>query len=91
MKNNLETLCLNFSYLKNLKIDNDVFNSLNNLKSLVHIELDYLQFSKPFKIILPNLQTISFHNCNNIYFDENSTKNIKYLELDETDIKFGIK
>ena len=91
MKNNLETLCLNFSYLKNLKIDNDVFNSLNDLKSLEHIELDYIQFYKPFKIILPNLKTIRFNNCKNIDFDENSTKNIKYLELDETDIKFGIK
>ena len=91
MKNNLETLCLNFSYLNNLKIDNDVFNSLNNLKSLEHIEFIYLQFSKPFKIILPNLKTINFHNCKNIVFDENSTKNIKYLELNKTDIQFGIK
>ena len=91
MKNNLETLCLNFSYLNNMKIDNDVFNSLNDLKSLEHIELDYIQFYKPFKIILLNLQTIRFNNCKNIYFNENSTKNIKYLELDETDIKFGIK
>ena len=37
------------------------------------------------------MKTISFNNCKNIYFDENSTKNIKYLELDETDIQFGIK
>jgi hypothetical protein len=37
------------------------------------------------------LKTINFHICKNIVFDKNSIKKIQYLELDETDIQFGIK
>ena len=76
-KNNLESLC--FDLLRANKIDTDVFNSLNNLKDLKHIEFNYLEFSKPFKIILSNLENISFRYCKNIYFEnENTTKNIKF-------------
>ena len=91
MKNNLEILCLDFSY-EISTIDINVFDSLNNLKSLKHIEFIYLKISAAFKIILPNLETINLNSCQNIYFDnEKSTKNIKYLELNHTDIKFGLK
>ena len=89
-KNNLESLC--FDLLRETKIDSDAFNSLNNLKALKHIEFNYLEFSKPFKIILSNLENISFSYCKNIYFEnENTTKNIKYLVLNSIDIQFGSK
>ena len=87
VKNNLETLCLNFLYTK--KVDSDAFNSLNNLKALKHIELNCLEFSQIFKIALPNLEIIDLEKCKTIYFnnDESSTKNLLHLELYDVDFK----
>ena len=89
MKNNLETLSL---YSVDIKIDSNIFDSLNNLKSLKHLELNSINIWEPFKITLPNLEIIYLNSCKNIYFDnENSTKNIKYLELENTDMQFSFK
>ena len=89
MKNNLEALSL---YSVDIKIDSNIFDSLNNLKSLKHLELNSINISEPFKITLPNLEIIYQNSCKNIYFDnENSTKNIKYLELENTDMQFSFK
>ena len=87
VKNNLETLCLHFLYTK--KVDADAFNSLNDLKTLKHIELEYLEFSQIFKITLLNLEIIGLVKCKNIYFNnnENSTKNLRHLELYDIDFK----
>ena len=77
----LETLSL---YLYGLpmeyKINNNIFNSLNNLKSLKHIHFSYLTLNQKFIIKLDKLETIYLENCKNIYLDNNTSNvNVKYL------------
>jgi len=86
----LETLSL---YLYGLpmeyKINNDIFNSLNNLKSLKLIHFSYLTLNQKFLIKLDKLETIYLENCKNIYLDNNTSNlNVKYLyttKLNEKD------
>ena len=58
--------------------------SLNNLKNLTSLQINDIRLSKPFTIILPNLQKVSLKSCENIFLDpEKSTKNIRYIELND--------
>jgi hypothetical protein len=56
------------------------------------MKLAYLKFSEPFLITDLNLETINLNLCENIYFDNKKlTKNIKFLELNNTNITIGSK
>ena len=79
----LETLSLHLYGLPmTYKINNNIFNSLNNLKSLKHIYFDYLTLNQKFIIKLDKLETIHLESCKNIYLDNNtSNMNVKYLYI----------
>ena len=65
------------------------FTPLNNFKNLTNINLILVELSKPFTIILPNLQSVYFYVCKNIYLDcEKTTINIKNLKLERTDMEY---
>ena len=76
--------------LLNLKMDllsydrymnNNYFPKMNDLKSLINLELKRFKFGAPFEFKLCNLKSLSLEECQNISFDENI-----FLKLNKLDI-----
>ena len=88
--NNLENLCLDFSMFNCVITDNDIFEQINNFKSLKNIEFSHLRFDKCFIIKLNNLKIINFDFCENICFEnENTIIEVTHLKLYKTNIESG--
>ena len=84
MANNLILFDLNCIFLKNFEIDPNLFENLNNFKSLKILLLSGLHFQNPFMLKLNNLIGIFIYDCLNIIVDENFGNNLKRLVIKKT-------
>ena len=85
MANNLILFDLNCIFLKNFEIDPNLFENLNNFKSLKILLLSGLHFQNPFMLKLNNLIGIFIYDCLNIIIvDENFGNNLKRLVIKKT-------
>ena len=63
------------------KLDPNIFEGINNFKSLEELRLNNFEFKKAFILNLPNLKKLLIDQCSNIVFAENSCLKLKELFL----------
>ena len=81
IENNLLYLILDILPFKKYKINKDIFNNINNLKSLKYLLLSRFNFQSTFKLNLTNLSQLILIECRNIKFCKNIGLNIQKLYL----------
>ena len=81
MENNLLYLIIDILPYNKYKINKDIFNNINNLKSLKYLLLSRFNFQSTFKLNLTNLSQLILIECKNIKFGKNIGLNIQKLYL----------
>ena len=76
--NNLIKLRIEF---QQIKIENNIIENLNNFKKLEELTFDGFKLTEKFVLKLNKLTKISFKNCVNFAFEEDSLLNLKKLNL----------
>ena len=80
-QNNL--VCLSLQSNKIIKIDSNLLENINNLKSLKYFELTSFGINSPFMLKLTDLKSLNLFYCDNIQFQiENNT----FLYLEKLDL-----
>ena len=83
--NNTETTLKFLSLdLSDLKIESDVFENINNFKSLEHLQLMNIIFKKTFILKLNTLKSLSLINCRNISLSKENSSNLKKFEMSDS-------
>ena len=67
-----------------IKISPNIFEEINNIRSLKVLSLSNFKFKQKFILNVNNLEELSLSDCKNITFKENSTQNLKKLKLDKS-------
>ena len=81
IQNNL--VCLSLQSNKIIKIDSNLLENINNLKSLKYFELTSFGINSPFMLKLTDLKSLNLFYCDNIQFQiENNT----FLYLEKLDL-----
>ena len=84
LQNNL--IYLNICYT-NYNINDNIFENINNLKSLKYLYIQKFIFDKELKIKLNVLLILSIKNCQNIKISEISSEKLEILDLSNNEIK----
>ena len=86
IENNLVYLRLFLLDDAGLEINSNIFNNINNFKSLKFLYLAGFVFNPEFEIKLTNLEILFFEGCFNFLISEKSCSSIKDLNIGNSDI-----
>ena len=85
--NNL--IYLNIFFKNKNNITPELFENINNFKSLKYLIIDNFIFNNNFTIKISNLKLLSCENCNNIFISDTFCKQLELIKLSH-DNKFDI-
>ena len=86
IENNLVYLRLFLLDDAGLEIDSNIFNNINNFKSLKFLYLAGFVFNPEFEIKLTNLEILFLEGCFNFSISEKSCSSIKDLNIGNSDV-----
>ena len=88
IKNSLIYLKINFT--KGNILEPNLFEEINNFKSLRYLYIKYFKFNINFNIKLENIKILSCKNCKNISISKNIGTKLEILDLEQNKISNNI-